>query len=150
MVSIKNNRIILRSKKHDKEVIPCLSNAHNYSSQSLPIYHFLCDLQLQDVKPIYSFSWGILESHYDFFPRVNYKDVILSKAKWIVSKKEIETFLKTEDSQLFEVFSHWRVRRNISRFVNWVHFDNTLLLDFEKEICVRLLLNLSVNIPKLL
>ncbi|MGO4822467.1 MULTISPECIES: lantibiotic dehydratase family protein [unclassified Flavobacterium] len=140
MVSIKNNRIILRSKKHDKEVIPFLSNAHNYSSQSLPIYHFLCDLQLQDVKPIYSFSWGILESHYDFFPRVNYKDVILSKAKWIVSKKEIETFLKTDDSQLFEVFTSWRSERNIPRFANWVHFDNTLLLDFEKEICVRLLL----------
>ncbi|MBC5837292.1 lantibiotic dehydratase family protein [Flavobacterium muglaense] len=140
MVSIKNNRIILRSKKHDKEVIPCLSNAHNYSSQSLPIYHFLCDLQLQDVKPIYSFSWGILESHYDFFPRVNYKDVILSKAKWIVSKKEIVSFLKTDESQLFKVFKRWRLERNIPRFANWVHFDNTLLLDFEKEICVRLLL----------
>lgn len=140
MVSIKDNRIILRSKKYGKEAIPCLSNAHNYPSQSLPIYHFLCDLQSQDVKPIYSFNWGILESHYDFFPRVDYKDVILSKAKWIVSKKEIETFLKTDDSQLFEVFTSWRLERNIPRFANWVHFDNTLLLDFDKEICVRLLL----------
>lgn len=149
MVSIKNNRIILRSKKHDKEVIPCLSNAHNYSSQSLPIYHFLCDLQLQDVKPIYSFSWGILESHYDFFPRVNYKDVILSKAKWIVSKKEIESFLQTDDSQLFEVFTKWKLERNIPRFTNWVHFDNTLLLDFAKEICVRLLLKSISKYPKI-
>jgi len=140
MVSIQNNRVILRSKKLDKEVIPCLSNAHNYSSQSLPIYHFLCDLQSQDIKPIYSFNWGILESHYDFFPRVNYKDVILSKAKWTASKKEIESFLKTDDSQLFEVFTHWRWKRNIPRFANWVHFDNTLLLDFDKEVCVRLLL----------
>jgi hypothetical protein len=149
MVSIKNNRIILRSKKHDKEVIPCLSNAHNHSSQSLPIYHFLCDLQLQDVMPIYSFSWGILESHYDFLPRVNYKDVILSKAKWIVSKKEIETFLKTDYSQLFEVFKRWRLERNIPRFANWVHFDNTLLLDFDKEICVRLLLTSISKYPKI-
>jgi hypothetical protein len=149
MVSIKNNRIILRSKKHDKEVIPCLSNTHNYSSQSLPIYHFLCDLQLQDVMPIYSFSWGILESHYDFFPRVDYKAVILSKAKWIVSKKEIETFLKTNDSHLFEVFTSWRLERNIPRFANWVHFDNTLLLDFEKEICVRLLLKSISKYPQI-
>jgi hypothetical protein len=149
MVSIKNNRIILRSKKLDKEVIPCLSNAHNYSSQSLAIYHFLCDLQLQDVKPVYSFSWGILESHYDFLPRVNYKDVILSKAKWILSKKEIETFLKTGDSQLFEVFKRWRLERNIPRFANWVHFDNTLLLDFDKEICVRLLFKSIGKYPKI-
>ena len=97
MISIKNNKIILRSKKHNKEVIPCLSNAHNYSNKSLPIYHFLCDLQSQDVKPIYSFSWGVLESHYDYFPRVDYKDVILSKAKWIVSKNEIENFLKRNE-----------------------------------------------------
>lgn len=81
MISIRNNKIILRSKKHNKEVIPCLSNAHNYSNKSLPIYHFLCDLQSQDIKPIYSFSWGILETHYDFFPRVDYNGVLLSKSK---------------------------------------------------------------------
>jgi hypothetical protein len=92
MISIRNNKIILRSKKHSKEVIPCLSNAHNYASKSLPIYHFLCDLQSQGVKPIYSFSWGILETHYDFFPRVDYNGVLLSKSKWMISKTEIMPF----------------------------------------------------------
>ena len=108
MISIRNNKIVLRSKKHNKEVIPCLSNAHNYSNKSLPIYHFLCDLQSQDVKPIYSFSWGVLETHYDFFPRVDYKGVLLSKSKWIVSKTEIIPFYKLHGNQLFEAFSIWR------------------------------------------
>jgi hypothetical protein len=149
MVSIKNNRIILRSRKHNKEVIPCLSNAHNYSSKSLPIYHFLCDLQSQDLKPVHSFSWGALKSHYDFFPRVDYKGLILSKAKWTVSKNEIGNFLKIEDSELFEAFSIWKLQRNIPRFVNWVNFDNTLLLDFEKEICVQLFLKSVQNLSKI-
>ncbi|MFV8344682.1 lantibiotic dehydratase family protein [Flavobacterium sp. ZB4P13] len=149
MISIRNNKIILRSKKHNKEVIPCLSNAHNYSTKSLPIYHFLCDLQSQDVKPIYSFTWGILETHYDFFPRVDYNGVLLSKSKWIVSKTEIMPFYKMDGNQLFEAFSIWRKQRNIPRFVNWAHFDNTLLLDFEQEIGVQLFLKSVVNHAKI-
>ncbi|MDI5898133.1 lantibiotic dehydratase family protein [Flavobacterium yafengii] len=149
MISIRNNKIILRSKKHNKEVIPCLSNAHNYSTKSLPIYHFLCDLQSQDVKPIYNFSWGVLETHYDFFPRVEYKGVLLSKSKWMVSKTEIIPFYKMEGIPLFEAFSIWRKQRNIPRFVNWAHFDNTLLLDFEQEIGVQLFLKSVVNHAKI-
>jgi hypothetical protein len=145
MISIKNNTIILRSKKHNTEIIPCLSNAHNYSNKSLPIYHFLADLQSQNVKPIYSFSWGVLESHYNYFPRVIYKDIILCKAKWIVTNKEIESFYKQDNSSLVESFTIWRTKRNIPRFANWVHFDNTLLIDFEKEIGIQLFLKSTQN-----
>jgi hypothetical protein len=145
MISIKNNTIILRSKKHNKEIIPCLSNAHNYSYKSLPIYHFLTDLQSQNIKPIYSFSWGVLETHYNYFPRVVYRDVILCKAKWIVTKEETESFYKQDNSSLVETFTIWRTKRNIPRFANWVHFDNTLLIDFEKEIGIQLFLKSTQN-----
>ncbi|HEU4788848.1 MAG TPA: lantibiotic dehydratase family protein, partial [Flavobacterium sp.] len=140
MISIKNNIIILRSKKHKKEVIPCLSNAHNYSNKSLPIYHFLAELQSQNLKPIYNFSWGILETHHNYFPRVIYKDIILSKAKWSVTKEEIDFFYPQNNPSLFEIFTVWRNKRNIPRFTNWVHFDNTLLIDFETEIGIQLFL----------
>jgi hypothetical protein len=149
MVSIKNNAIVLRSKKHNKEIIPCLSNAHNYSSKSLPIYHFLADLQSQNVKPIYSFSWGVLETHYNYFPRVVYKDIILCKSKWSVTKKEVESFYTQNSSSLLETFTIWRSTRNIPRFVNWVHFDNTLLIDFEKEIGIQLFLKSIKNQSKI-
>ncbi len=149
MISIRNNKIILRSKQHNKEVIPCLSNAHNYVTKSLPVYHFLCDLQSQDVKPIYSFSWGVLEMHYDFFPRVEHNGVLLSKSKWMVSKTEIISFNNIYGNQLFEAFSIWRNQRSIPRFANWVHFDNTLLLDFETNIGIQLFLKSVVNHVKI-
>ncbi|WP_409417725.1 lantibiotic dehydratase family protein [Flavobacterium sp. PS2] len=150
MISIKENRIFLRSKKYNKEVVPCLSNAHDYSNnKSLPIYHFLCDLQSQDLKPIYSFNWGVLDLHYDYFPRVLYKDVILSKAKWMVDKKEINQFLKMEESGLFEAFTIWKNERNIPRLVNWINTDNTLLLDLEKEICMKMFLKSVQNYNKI-
>ena len=149
-VSVQNNKIILRSKKHNKIVMPCLSNAHSFYRNSLPIYHFLCDLQSQGLKTVPSFSWGILESHYNYFPRVQYKDVILSKAKWIITQKELESFSKLEDTKLVTEFSDWKTNRNIPRFVNWVQFDNTLLLDFDKEICISLFLKSVQNHSKII
>ncbi|MEM8522752.1 lantibiotic dehydratase family protein [Flavobacterium sp. PL12] len=149
-VSVINNRIVLRSKKHNKEVIPCLSNAHNYSYKSLPIYHFLCDLHNEDVKPVFNFSWGILESHYDYFPRVYYKEVLLSRAKWIVSKNEIETFFKLNGNELLESFSIWRKQRKINQFVSWVDSDNTLLIDLEKVVCIALFLKSVKNYDRII
>lgn len=137
-LSIKADKVVLRSKKHNKEVLPCLSNAHNFSSNSLPIYHFLCDLELQNKKPIFSFNWGILESHYVFFPRVIYNNIILCKAKWKIKKEEIAFFDKTNRTELAQEFEKWRVKRNIPRFANWTNFNNTLLFDFESLICIDL------------
>ncbi|SHM78908.1 Lantibiotic dehydratase, C terminus [Flavobacterium xanthum] len=150
MVSIQNNTIILRSKKHNKIIVPCLSNAHNYASKSLPVYHFLCDLQGQNDKPIYSFDWGVLFSHYDHFPRVVYKKVILSKARWVVTADEISFLAQQSENVFFEVFSKWRTERELPQWVNWIQFDNTLLLDFDKEFGARLLINAVKKQPKII
>ncbi|WP_202702574.1 lantibiotic dehydratase family protein [Flavobacterium sp. UGB4466] len=148
-ISIENDTIILFSKKHQKKIIPCLSNAHNFAKNSLPLYHFLCDLQSQHTKPIYSFDWGVLRNHYTYFPRVLYRDIILSKAKWIVVKEEIMPFSKMNDKQLLEDFLKWRSQRNIPRYVNWANHDHTLLFDFETQIGVELFLNSVKNKDKI-
>jgi lantibiotic biosynthesis protein len=140
MISIRNNKILLRSKKHNKEVIPILSSAHDYSFNSLPIYHFLCDLQFQGIKPINNFEWGVLESHHNFLPRVYFKDIIISKAKWTVTEEELKEIQRQKES-LYLSFSAWRKKRNIPQMVNWANHDNTLLLDLDKEICIRMLLS---------
>jgi hypothetical protein len=147
-LSIEKDRIVLKSKKLNKEIVPFLSNAHNYLFNSLPIYHFLCELQHQDIQPIHNFSWGVLESHYNFFPRVYYKDVMISKAKWIVSKEEFQK-INTATKNKFEIFATWRMNRGISRYVNWVDNDNTLWVDLEAEICVEMLLNSVTKFDKI-
>jgi len=147
-LSIEKDRIVLKSKKLNKEIVPFLSNAHNYLFNSLPIYHFLCELQHQDIQPINNFSWGVLESHYNFFPRVYYKDVMISKAKWIISNEEFQK-INTATKNKFEIFATWRMNRGISRYVNWVDNDNTLWVDLEAEICVEMLLNSVTKFDKI-
>ena len=140
LVSIKNNTVVLRSKRFGKEVIPYLSNAHNFSQRSLPIYHFLCDLQAQNLKPVFGFNWGILESHYSFFPRVIYKDSILSKARWLVQNTEITPLEKLSGTALTVAFAIWQQQKKLPRFVNLVNGDNLLLLDLELGVGIELFL----------
>jgi len=137
-ISIKSHKVILRSKKRDKEIIPCLSNAHNFLKNSLPIYHFLCDLERQNIKPVATFSWGNLTSHYHYFPRVLYNEIILSKAKWIIKKEETIEFYKMDKNNLKPLFSAWRIKRNIPRYVTLSNSNNTLLYDFESQISIEL------------
>ncbi|MCJ8152512.1 lantibiotic dehydratase [Chryseobacterium sp. SSA4.19] len=88
LISVKNDRIVLRSKKYNKEILPNLSSAHNYSLHKVPLYHFLCDLQYQNTSPSYSWNWGMF-SNYDHLPRVAVHNVILSKESWLLSKDKI-------------------------------------------------------------
>ena len=140
-LSIKNDTIILKSKSLKKEIIPCLSNAHNYSYNSVPIYHFLSDLQGQSKNPIPSFSWGILENHHNHFPRVIYSSIVLSKARWILDYTEVEKFAKSElTDKIMADFKLWKQPKKIPQYVNLVYGDNTLLLDLNQEIGIKLFL----------
>jgi hypothetical protein len=98
-------------------------------------------LQGQSKNPISSFSWGVLENHYDYFPRVLYSGVVLSKAKWIINYDELQEFAKstlTDEEQ--NNFKSWKQNKRIPQYVNVVNGDNTLLLDLNVEIGIKLFL----------
>src|SRR5258708_7897983 len=59
LVGIEGDKVVLRSKKLNKQVIPRMTTAHNFSMTTLPVYQFLCDLQYQHIKHI-GWNWGIL------------------------------------------------------------------------------------------
>lgn len=143
-LSFINDSIILKSKKLQKEIIPCLSSAHNYTNNALPIYQFLCDLQAQNTNAVPSFDWGTLNNHYDYFPRVVYKEVILAKAKWQIYENELDTIQNCSD------FLHWKTRKKIPKLISIVKGDNTLLLDLEQEIGFKLLKKEVKNKTKIL
>ena len=144
-LSIKNDRLFLRSKLHDKEVIPCLTNAHNYSANSLPVYHFLCDLSSQNIRTGVSFDWGDLAKIYHFLPRVEYGNIILSKARWTISSEEIIHFLSLNQEQLESEVESWRKTRQIPQWIQWVKSDNTLVINLKNQDLVSLFLTSVKN-----
>src|SRR5439155_251840 len=60
LVSVQGERIVLRSRRLGREVIPRLTTAHNHSGRGLGVYRFLCALQSQQVTPGITWDWGPL------------------------------------------------------------------------------------------
>lgn len=132
-ICLKNNRIVLRSKRLNKEVKPHLTNAHNYHNNALPVYHFLCDLHSQDTRTGLYFNWGGLSEIYKFLPRIEYKNIIISKAQWILSEKDIaslESIMNNEKEFLLQI-EIWCSKRQIPQWIQWVKSDNTLPMNLE-------------------
>ena len=139
MVSVQNNKVILRSKKHNKRVIPRLTTAHNFSHQSLPVYKFLCDIQAQGIAYPNVWSWGTLSS-LNHLPRVSYKDLILQKAKWTINDKDIADLPKKvmEYPAYFKIFCQ---KCSLPQRVVYAEADNELLIDFAQDRGIDLFLH---------
>lgn len=138
-VCIRDNRIILRSRRLNKEIIPRLGNAHNYRFGSLPLYHFLCDLQFQYIgRSMLSFQWGTLENQFTFLPRAVYRNTILSPARWYIRKPDIEKLLEKNlsDAQKLQRFEELRQRLRLDEQFMAAEGDNELYIDTRDPIAV--------------
>ncbi len=142
-VSLRNDRIFLRSAKLNKEVLPRLTNAHNFSMNALPIYQFLCDMQTQDMRNALRFNYGPLESVRDFMPRVEYDDIILQTAQWKVKKEDIEALQKNSNlsSELTSAITEFRALKKLPELLLLSDGDNELLVDFNNLSSVRMFLS---------
>lgn len=138
-VSIRNNHIRLRSKRLNKEIIPRMSNAHNWSGQfPMPVYHFLCDMQHQGERIGLWFNWDNAAQQLNYLPRVVYKNCILAQARWIVREKETKTFIETkENNELLLKIKEWQAYRNIPDRVVLADGDNELFIDMNNPLSIR-------------
>ncbi len=123
-------RIILYSKKLNKEIIPRLSTAHNFNLSSHPVYRLLCDLQYSKEKTSVGFSPTALGNVLRKVPRVVYKNVIVSPATWLLGRKDFKELLDNKKESLEKWQNHW----GIPSLLLLVQGDNELLIDLEKKL----------------
>ncbi|MFP4025541.1 MAG: lantibiotic dehydratase family protein [Thiohalospira sp.] len=144
LVSVKLGRkIVLRSKTLNKEILPRLGNAHNFSYNALPVYQFLCDLQTQDVRGGVGFNLGALSNEYNFLPRVKYKNIILSKAFWNFKSKDInELVASSNDESIVVEAKKWKAKFNLPDYVLLADGDNELLLHLNNLLCLKTFIGL--------
>jgi hypothetical protein len=141
-ISVRNNEIILRSKRLNKRIIPRLSSAHNYNNKALPVYQFLCDLPRQNMRSNLGFNWGNLSDSYSFRPRVIYKNLIISPATWLIRKEEIsELYNKKGDKVLLIAANEWREMKKIPEMVLLDLRDSPLFVSFKNLLSIKTLLS---------
>ncbi|SHJ33081.1 lantibiotic dehydratase family protein [Aquimarina spongiae] len=138
-VSVEQDRIVLFSKKLNKEVIPRMATAHNFSYNSLPIYHFLCDIQTQHLRDNLVFEWRNAAINRDFLPRIRYKNIIISLAQWRIGKKEIQKIIQLND------LTEWRKEKKLPQKIMLSDDDNELVIDLEHPLSVKAFLSTIKN-----
>ncbi len=136
LVSVRGGRIRLRSQRLGREVIPRLTNAHNYGHFGLGVYRFLGLLQDQNSVGGLSWSWGPLGGA-AFLPRVRVGRLVLALAQWQVTKEELAQFAKLKETELFRAVQEWRAVRRLPRLITLRDADNVLPLDLDNVLSVE-------------
>ena len=144
-LSIKGQKqLVLKSKRLGKEVVPNLTNAHNYPQDALPVYHFLCDMQIQGKRLGVRLNWGPLANEFRFLPRIEYENLILHEATWNIRKADIEGMVKAmkDDKLLKQAMKLFMKAHKIPPYVLLKDGDNKLLINFDNLSLVRILLQI--------
>ena len=141
-VSVRNKRIVLRSARLGREVIPRLTSAHNFNWRTLALYRFLCLLQGQNVVGEMGWTWGPLLSA-PFLPRVSFGKLVLSRARWRVEKDELKQIAGQRGAALFRAVQAWRKARRLPRWIALADSDNTLPSDLDNVLSVETFIHLT-------
>jgi thiopeptide-type bacteriocin biosynthesis protein len=138
LVSVRDDRIVLRSRRVGREVVPRLTTAHNHDWRNLGVYRFLCALQSQDVASALAWDWGPLR-HAPFLPRVVSGRLVLSRARWNVTEAELRTLSEAPGDDRFVAAQAWRAERRLPRYVVLADRDHGLVIDLDNVLSVEAL-----------
>lgn len=129
-ISVAAGEVILRSGRLNKRMIPRMATAYNYNRSDLSVFRLLCDLQHQKLNTSLSFSLQALFPHLNYYPRLTFKNIILSTRKWKVSFDGNKESAKREFRKILN---------SGCRFVRHGVSDQTLCFDLAAETDIEIL-----------
>lgn len=126
-LSLREDEMIMISKRLKKRIIPRMSSAYNYQASDLSVFRFLCDLQHQGLKQSFHLSLPALFPGLAYYPRVTYKNCILSAAQWIVNEEQLKSLREAESKDA--AFTALALVLNLPRCFYIGEGDRQLLID---------------------
>lgn len=133
LIKIDGGRIVLKSKSQNKEIKPYLSSAYNYTLNQLAVIRFLGDLQYHSKYNGFNWDWSIFRKR-SYLPRVEYKNIILTEARWRIEESK---------KRPFNEFKDLIIKMSLPRYCNFKEGDNVLLMDLQNDICLSTLYSKS-------
>jgi thiopeptide-type bacteriocin biosynthesis protein len=129
VVAVHGERVVLRSRRLGREVVPRLTSAHNFYSSELAAYRFLGVLQQQGVASTLAWSWGQL-AQAPFLPRVRHGRLVLTRAQWLFAQRDLLAVVEAKTlADRFRAVQALRERHRVPRWVAVAVGDNELTLD---------------------
>lgn len=142
-VSIKNNKIILKSISKNCEVIPRNSNAHNYNLSSFPFYRFLCDVQTEGKSKTFNLDFSYFERYFNFIPRIVYNNtIVIEPAKWRINLLDLLEVIN--DKEVEKARLKWFQKKkelHLPSYFVVLEGDRELVIDSDNFVTVQLFLN---------
>lgn len=147
-ISIDSQRELkLRSKRLNKEVKPYLTHAHNYISNALTVYRFFGDLQHMGRKFILGSNFKSLYDNTPFIPRIEYNNIIISKATWNFRKDDFSSLKAniSDDEKLIKSLEEFKENFKVNELMLLIEGDNELLINLNNLTSVRMWLKTIKN-----
>lgn len=141
MMSVRGDRIVLRSRRLGREVVPRLTSAHNVATHGLGVYRFLAALQNQDGMSV-GWTWGALADA-PRLPRVRIGHAVVARACWRIDGGEIRELTRAARvgrRDGFAAVQLLRTRRVLPRHVVVTDSDNELWIDLDHALQVDAML----------
>jgi lantibiotic biosynthesis protein len=136
LVSVEQERIVVRSRRLGVEVVPRLTTAHNFGFNSLAVYRFLCTLQHQGVTAAIMWDWGTL-AQAPFLPRVISGRCVLSRARWNLDEAEVATLRASGGAREYAAVQELRRTRGLPRWIALADGDNELVVDLDNVLSLE-------------
>jgi thiopeptide-type bacteriocin biosynthesis protein len=144
-LSIKQNRLVIRSKKLDKEIIPRLSSAYNYNHNDMALFRFLCDMQHQGIQSNCNFNIESFFPGLSSYPRVKLGNVIISPAKWYLKEEDIQNMSKS-----IVCFNKISQQKCWPQYIALTQNDQQLIFNLSNDADINLLQSCIVKQKKIL
>jgi thiopeptide-type bacteriocin biosynthesis protein len=143
LVSVVGERIVLRSKRLGKRILPRITNAHSAPTDvSAPAYRFLYLVEMQDALASPGWEWGALEGS-ETLPRVRSERTILAPATWNFGESRLRDMIHRTGPQRMAAVARLRDEFSLPRWVAATEMDQVLPLNLEHPLCVEVLVGLA-------